>query len=53
VEAVPAPREALTPELMSSMNDRLGLLVQLGAARDAGVLTEDEFHHEKERLLAL
>ena len=53
VEAVPAPREALTPELMSSMNERLGLLVQLGAARDAGVLTEDEFHHEKDRLLAL
>jgi hypothetical protein len=53
VEVVPAPREALTPELMSSMNDRLGLLVRLGAARDAGVLTDEEFHQEKERLLAL
>jgi hypothetical protein len=56
-ETVPAPREAvhetLTPELVSSLSDRLGLLVRLGAARDAGVLTEEEFHHEKERLLAL
>ena len=56
-ELVPAPREAahetLTPELVSSLNDRLGLLVRLGAARDAGVLTDEEFRHEKERLLAL
>jgi len=56
-EAVPAPRgaahETLTPELVSSLNDRLGLLVRLGAARDAGVLTDDEFLQEKQRLLAL
>ena len=56
-ELVPAPRpaahETLTPELVSSLNDRLGLLVRLGAARDAGVLTDEEFRHEKERLLAL
>jgi len=52
-EAVPAPREALSPELVSTLDDRLGLLVKLGAAHDAGVLTDDEFSHEKERLLAL
>ena len=56
-ELVPAPREGahetLTPELVASLNDRLGLLVRLGAARDAGVLTDEEFRHEKERLLAL
>jgi hypothetical protein len=53
VEAVPAPREALTPELVSTLDDRLGLLVRLGAAHDAGVLTDEEFSREKERLLAL
>ena len=56
-DTVPAPREpaheTLTPELVSSLNDRLGLLVRLGAARDAGVLTDDEFLQEKQRLLAL
>jgi hypothetical protein len=52
-ESVPAPREALSPELVSTLNDRLGLLVKLGAAHDAGVLTDEEFFHEKERLLAL
>ena len=56
-ETVPSPRDAahetLTPELVSSLNDRLGLLVRLGAARDAGVLTDDEFLQEKQRLLAL
>jgi hypothetical protein len=53
VETVPAPREALTPEFVSTLDDRLNLLVRLGAAHDAGVLTDEEFHHEKERLLAL
>ena len=52
-DTVPAPREALSPELVSTLNDRLGLLVKLGAAHDAGVLTDEEFFHEKERLLAL
>jgi hypothetical protein len=52
-ETVPAPREALSPELVSTLNDRLGLLVKLGAAHDAGVLTDEEFSQEKERLLAL
>jgi hypothetical protein len=53
VETVPAPREALTPEFVSTLDDRLNLLVRLGAVHDAGVLTDEEFHHEKERLLAL
>jgi hypothetical protein len=52
-EAVPTPREALSPELVSTLDDRLGLLVKLGAAHDAGVLTDEEFSHEKDRLLAL
>src|SRR4051812_45655477 len=38
---------ALTPETISTLNDRLDLLVRLGAARDAGVLTEEEFSREK------
>ena len=57
LETVPPPRggapEALTPELVSALNDRLGLLVRLGAARDSGVLTDEEFLAEKGRLLAL
>jgi hypothetical protein len=36
-----------TPEVMSRLSGRLDLLVRLGAARDAGVLTEDEFAREK------
>ena len=55
---IPEPRAsdslvpaALTPETISTLNDRLDLLVRLGAARDAGVLTEDEFGREKNRLL--
>jgi hypothetical protein len=44
---------ALTSEAISTLNDRLDLLVRLGAARDAGVLTEQEFSHEKGRLLGV
>jgi hypothetical protein len=54
---VPEPRTpeplvpaALTPEVISTLSDRLELLVRLGTARDAGVLTDDEFRHEKVRL---
>jgi hypothetical protein len=35
------------------MKDRLDLLVQLGAARDAGLLSDDEFGREKSRLLTV
>jgi hypothetical protein len=44
---------ALTPQVIETLNGRLDLLVRLGAARDSGVLTDDEFHHEKDRLLGL
>jgi hypothetical protein len=47
-----APAE-LTPEVLSTLSGRLDLLVRLGAARDAGVLTDDEFSHEKSRLLGV
>jgi hypothetical protein len=57
---VPEPRSpeplvpaGLTPETITTLNDRLALLVRLGAARDAGVLTEDEFSREKSRLLGV
>lgn len=49
--AGPEPLVPLTAEAISTLNDRLDLLVRLGAARDAGVLSEDEFTREKERLL--
>src|SRR4051812_4822823 len=41
----------LRPEVLSSLSGRLDLLVRLGAAHDAGVLTDDEFEREKSRLL--
>ena len=58
---VPAPRPAseplvpaeLTPAVMSTLSDRLDLLVRLKAAREAGVLTDDEFTREKSRLLGV
>ena len=43
----------LTPEALSTLTGRLDLLVRLGAARDAGVLTDDEFSQEKSRLLGV
>ncbi|WP_116450387.1 SHOCT domain-containing protein [Blastococcus litoris] len=49
-ELVPA---ALTPQAISTLSSRLDLLVRLGAARDSGVLSEDEFRHEKDRLLSV
>jgi hypothetical protein len=56
---VPAPAkeplvpEQLTSQAISTLNDRLDLLVRLGAARDSGVLTDDEFLREKDRLLGV
>jgi hypothetical protein len=57
---VPEPRApeplvpaGLTPETISTLNDRLALLVRLGAAHDSGVLTDDEFRREKDRLLGV
>jgi hypothetical protein len=58
--AVPEPRTSaplvpagLTPETLSTLTGRLDRLVRLGAARDAGVLTDDEFREEKTRLLGV
>jgi hypothetical protein len=56
----PAPREpeplvpaALTPAALTTLNERLDLLVRLGAARDGGILSEEEFGREKSRLLGV
>ena len=58
--SVPEPRTAtplvpagFTPEALSTLTGRLDLLVRLGAARDAGVLTDEEFRQEKTRLLGV
>jgi hypothetical protein len=44
---------ALTPEAISTLSGRLDLLVRLGAAHDAGVLNDEEFLREKDRLLSV
>jgi hypothetical protein len=56
--AAPAPRApepivspALTPATISTLNERMDLLVRLGAARDGGILSDEEFGREKSRLL--
>jgi hypothetical protein len=60
--APPAPREpepeplvpaALTPAALTTLNERMDLLVRLGAARDEGILSEEEFGREKSRLLGV
>jgi hypothetical protein len=43
----------LSPEVLSSLSGRLDLLVRLGQAHEAGVLTEEEFAREKARLLGV
>ncbi|MGY1711967.1 SHOCT domain-containing protein [Geodermatophilus sp. SYSU D00758] len=59
VDTAPAPAPeplvpaALTPETLSTLGGRLDLLVRLGEARDAGVLSEEEFTREKGRLLGV
>ena len=53
VETAPALPPQLSPELLSGLGGRLDLLVRLGAAHDAGVLSDAEFTREKDRLLAL
>jgi len=51
--AAPLVPAALTTEAISVLNDRLDLLVRLGAARDAGVLSDEEFGREKHRLMGV
>jgi hypothetical protein len=48
-----ADPEPLSPAAMSVLNDRLDLLVRLGAAHDSGVLTDQEFDRERRRLMAV
>ncbi|WP_029432185.1 SHOCT domain-containing protein [Blastococcus sp. URHD0036] len=45
--------DPLTPAAISALNDRLDLLVRLGAAHDSGVLTDAEFDREKSRLMGV
>jgi hypothetical protein len=50
---VPAPAPPMpTPADLTALGGRLDLLMRLGDARTAGVLTEDEFAKEKKHLLA-
>jgi hypothetical protein len=49
----PLTPELLTPAAISVLNDRLDLLVRLGAAHDSGVLSDAEFDREKSRLMAV
>jgi hypothetical protein len=48
----PPPARPATRENLSTMGSRLDLLMRLGEARTAGVLTDDEFTQEKTYLLA-
>jgi len=49
----PALSPPLSPEVLAGLGGRLDLLVRMGAARDAGVLTDDEFTRQKDQLLGL
>jgi hypothetical protein len=51
--AAPEPlvSAALTSDAISVLSGRLDLLVRLRQAKEAGVLTEEEFRREKDRLL--
>jgi hypothetical protein len=49
--SAPLVPAGFTPEAISTLNGRLELLVRLGSAHKAGVLTDEEFQHEKDRLL--
>ena len=50
----PAPAAAPppAPAAASSSTDRIAQLKELGELRDSGVLTEDEFQQEKQRILS-
>jgi hypothetical protein len=42
----------MTPEGVAALDSKLDLLMRLGDARTAGVLTDEEFSHQKARILA-
>ena len=50
--AMPVPATVASGEARADLSDRLDLLLRLGAARDSGVLTDEEFEREKARLVS-
>jgi hypothetical protein len=49
--ANPPADQPMTPEGISAMSSKLDLLIRLGDARSAGVLTDEEFTSQKTQLL--
>ena len=49
--AEPSANQPMTPEGISAMSSKLDLLMRLGDARTAGVLTDEEFTSQKTQLL--
>jgi hypothetical protein len=49
--ATPPANQPMTPEGISAMSSKLDLLMRLGDARTAGVLTDEEFTSQKSQLL--
>jgi hypothetical protein len=49
--AKPPANQPMTPEGISAMSSKLDLLMRLGDARTAGVLTDEEFTSQKTQLL--
>ena len=49
---LPVPASPVSGEARADLSDRLDLLLRLGAARDSGVLTDEEFAREKARLVS-
>jgi hypothetical protein len=52
VPAGDVPAGGASGEARADLSDRLDLLLRLGAARDSGVLTDEEFAREKARLVS-
>jgi hypothetical protein len=50
---IPVPAPAPPPEVISGLTGRMDLLVRLGQAHDSGLLTDEEFDREKQRLLSV
>ena len=54
-DVLPAPIVAAptTAEVLTTLSGRADVLSRLGAARDVGMLTDEEFRQEKGRVMAL
>jgi hypothetical protein len=50
--AIPVPADGVPGDAGADLSGRLDLLLRLGAARDSGVLTDEEFAREKARLVS-